>query len=173
MVLATLGLASCSGASTTATTPAASSASDSGSSTAAVNAPPVSLAGTVNDHGTKDLSGSGTSADLSLEIDDNYFSPTFVRVAPGATVHVEIENEGTRQHTFTIDGTSVDTELSPGSKATVDVPVGSSGTVAFYCRFHHNGGMQGALFTGMPASGPGATPTTTTPPTTSSGAYGY
>ena len=65
------------------------------------SAPPVSLSGAVTDKGTKDASGDGATPTLELEVDDNYFEPTFTQFAPGAVVTVELKNEGSRDHTFT------------------------------------------------------------------------
>lgn len=125
-----------------------------GSSSAAA---PVSLSGTVTNKGSKDVTTVGTTAELGLEVDDLYFKPTFVKVAAGATIQVELENEGKSQHTFTIDGLGIDKVLDPDQKTTVEVKMPQQGAVRYYCRFHHRSGMQGALYvTG------GAKPETTT-----------
>jgi plastocyanin len=112
--------------------------------TATTGGPPVSLAGTVNDHGTKTLTGT----ELEMELDDFYFGPTFVKAPGGTTVKVALENEGKAPHTFTIDALGVDKVLQPGEKATVTVALPAGGTVAFYCRFHKASGMQGAFAVG-------------------------
>jgi plastocyanin len=119
---------------------------DSGGSsdTTAGSPPPVSLEGKVNDHGTKDL---GTATELELEADDFYFGPTYIKAAPGSTVKVNLTNEGSSKHTFTIDGTDINQELEPEATATVDVTVPASGGLSFYCRFHRSQGMQGSFFT--------------------------
>ncbi|CAN5612950.1 hypothetical protein BH10ACT1_BH10ACT1_33740 [soil metagenome] len=146
-----------------------SSSSDAGSDTgseaggASVTSPaaaPVALAGKVNDHGTKDLSGDGATATLSMELDDDYFSPTFVQAAPGATVTVELENEGDMPHTFTLDDKSIDTKVLPGKVAKVTVTVPKSGSLRFSCDFHLRAGMQGAFYTGTGAAAPAASSTT-------------
>jgi plastocyanin len=102
----------------------------------------VSLPGTVSDHGTKDL---GSATKLELELDDTYFGPTYITAKAGTKVTIELENEGKIAHTFTIDGTSVDEMLDVGKKATIDLELPASGSVNFYCRFHRDGGMQGAF----------------------------
>ena len=66
--------------------------------------------------------------------------------SPGATLTVELKNEGKVPHTFTIDSLHIDQQLNPDQKKTVTVKLPSSGTVAFYCRFHKSLGMQGAFF---------------------------
>ena len=105
-------------------------------------APPVSLAGKVTDKGIKAL---GTETTLEMEADDEYFGPTFVTAKGGSTISVTITNTGKESHTFTIDGTTIDKQLSPGQKATVDVAVPATGSLSFYCRFHKGNGMQGAF----------------------------
>jgi plastocyanin len=117
------------------TSPATTSAAPTG--------PPVKLAGTVTDHGTKDLSGDG---ELELELDDFYFGPTFIKAAPGATVKVELRNEGSAPHTFTVDALKIDKTVAAGEDASVSVKLPASGALAFYCRFHKGQGMQGAFF---------------------------
>jgi plastocyanin len=121
---------------------------------------PVTLSGTVTDKGTKDLAGKD---EFELEQDDFYFSPTFIKAAPGATVKVELRNEGKNPHTFTVDALKIDKTLQPGDEIDVPVTMPASGALAFYCKFHQGQGMQGALFSkegDAPASGSGggATP---------------
>lgn len=109
----------------------------------ATTTPPVTLSGTVNDHGAKDL---GAKAEFELEQDDFYFNPTFIKAAPGATVKVELHNEGKAAHTFTIDALKIDKTLQPGQEIDVPVKLPASGALTFYCRFHRGQGMQGALY---------------------------
>ena len=103
---------------------------------------PVSLPGSVADHGSGDVSDAGA---LELELDDQYFAPTFVNAPAGATVEVTLTNEGDLPHTFTIDGAGVDEQLDGGESATVDVTMPASGSLRFYCRLHVAAGMQGAF----------------------------
>ncbi len=107
---------------------------------------PVRLAGKVHNKGSTDVSANGAAANTSIEADDFYFNPTFVKAAVGATVTVALKNNGSAQHTFTIDGTSVDQVLDPDQKATVTVKVPASGALQFHCRFHESQGMQGAFY---------------------------
>lgn len=133
-----LGIAACG---------SSSSSSNSSKSTSKNTNAPVELAGKVNDHGSKDVSAQGATEKLEIEADDVYFGPTFVKAAPGATVTVELHNEGKMEHTFTIDGTSVDQDLKPDQKVDVDVKIPDNGALQFHCRFHGNQGMQGAFYT--------------------------
>jgi plastocyanin len=129
------------------TTPPASEApSESGAPTspgseAPSGSAPVSLQGQVNNEGTAEIGD-----EVELELDDYYFGPTFMKATPGATVTLELENEGDDTHTFTIDALDVDQEVAAGDTAEVEVTLPEEGTVMFYCRFHRDRGMQGAFF---------------------------
>ena len=111
-------------------------------STTKTAAAPVTLPGQLTNKGTKDLAGATT---VSIEADDNYFQPTFIKATPGQTITVQLKNEGKATHTFTIDGGVADQMLNPDQKATVQVKVPASGALNFYCRFHRGVGMQGAI----------------------------
>jgi plastocyanin len=104
--------------------------------------PPVTLTGAVNNHGTKTASGT-----VEMEQDNFYFEPSFLKAAPGTTVKVELRNEGSVPHTFTIDALHIDQTVEPGKSASVSVDVPSGNATRFYCRFHESRGMQGAVFT--------------------------
>jgi len=133
------------------------------SSSAAVPAkkkPPVKLSGKVNNEGTKKVK----SGKIEVELDDFDIKPTFIQGKPGQKVTVELKNEGSTNHTFTIDSENVDKELSPGKKAKVEVTIPDHGATNFYCRFHKSSGMQGALFTKAGASAKSSG---------SGGGYGY
>ena len=99
----------------------------------------------MNDKGTGTVKDGG---DLEMELDDFYFGPTFVTGPAGAKVKVDLSNEGEKAHTFTIDSAKIDQRLDPGQKATVEVTLPASGNLAFYCKFHVSGGMQGAFTIG-------------------------
>lgn len=111
-------------------------------SSAGDEAPPVSLEGRVEDHGTTDL---GDATTFTMELDDEYFEPTFVRAPGGATVTITLTNEGDLPHTFTVDELDIDEQLAGGESKTVDVTLPDSGQLPFYCRFHVASGMQGAF----------------------------
>jgi plastocyanin len=121
--------------------------SDSSSSGGGSDAP-VDLSGEVNDEGTEDATGTDS---LELAADDFFFAPTFVQATPGSTLTFTVSNEGDASHTFTVDDQDIDTEVTSGESADVQVTVPDDGTVNFYCRFHLSQGMQGAVFTGSGA----------------------
>ena len=133
---------------------------------------PVSLSGTVTDKGTKDLTGQGKTIDFSLEADDEddlttfYFKPTFIKVTPDGKVTVEVENEGSVEHNFSITSLGIDQNVKQGEKKEVTFTLPSSGVVNFFCKFHVGSGMQGAFF-----FAPGGAATTTS--TSGTSGYGY
>jgi len=128
--------------------------------------PPVTLSGTVNNHGTKDIA---MDTKVSLEQDNFYFDPTFIKAEPGAALTVTLKNDGKVAHTFTIDSLHVDQTLQPDQTKTVTFTLPSSGTVPFYCKFHRSMGMQGAFFFTAGAVAPTGTPA----PTSSGYSSGY
>ena len=105
------------------------------------SAPPVSLPGRVNDHGTAKAEN-----DLEVEADDRYFAPTYIEAAAGQRFSVELHNEGSERHTFTSGDLGVDVELPQGARRTISLTAPASGTASFHCRFHEGQGMQGAVF---------------------------
>lgn len=125
---------------------------------------------TYANHGTKGVQGTNA---LVLEAGDFYFSPTFLRGAPGQKLKLEIENKGRAPHTFTLPEQKIDQTIPPGGKATVEVTLPQSGVLRFLCRFHAARGMNGELLAGdatpQPASSQPAGPT----PGMSPSGYGY
>jgi plastocyanin len=98
-----------------------------------------------NDHGTEDATGKS-----SFEIDANndagfYFKPTILTGSASQSITLEIKNEGTVPHNFSIESLGVDVTINPGSSQEVDVKFPASGTVEFFCSFHRSLGMAGEL----------------------------
>jgi plastocyanin len=168
-----LALLCCVAVATSVFVPSLASAGGSGKK------PPVKLDGKVNRKGTATVKD-GT---IAVEARDFFFKATFLKAKPGETVTVDLSNKGQASHTFTIDGTDVDSELDADGTATVEVQVPDKGPLVFYCRFHEGQGMQGAFFTKKgqkvrPVSSSGSSPGTTDspPPSTASsggGIYSY
>lgn len=103
--------------------------------------PPVKLAGTTNNHGTKKAKD-----DLAVKVDDYSFTPTFLSATAGQTFTIALTNDGGARHTFTSEAMGVDLELPPGAKRTVTVAAPPSGFSEFHCRYHQSQGMQGAVY---------------------------
>jgi plastocyanin len=133
----------------------------------------ANLSGKVNAAGTKTVTG--MSPTLSVDLQDFSFKPTFIKVDPGATIKVSLTNTGKAPHTFTVEGTGVNTELQPGKSGTATVTAPKTGVVAFSCNFHKSMGMQGAFVVAgtkvAAGAGTGSDKTTTTK--ADSGGYGY
>jgi plastocyanin len=137
----------------------------------------VSLPGTTNNKGTKAPSGN----DIEVEMDDFYFSPTFIQGKPGQTLTLHLKNEGKNAHTFTSTALGVDQTLQPDKTADVQVTLPQAGATEFHCNFHQSSGMQGAFFfnTGDAVGGAGAGAgvkngsATTTSTTSNNGGYNY
>jgi plastocyanin len=114
--------------------------------------PPVPMTGRVIEKGRVDDTARGADVTVAVESGDDSFSPTYVKVAPGAHVTFDITNTGTITHTFTIDPTlstpGIDKAFGrKGDKATVSVVAPAAGqALVFYCKYHQQEGMQGALY---------------------------
>lgn len=111
-------------------------------------ATPVPMDGAVVQKGTQDATAQGATVAAVVQMGDDWFSPTFIKVAPGATVSVTVRETGDVAHTFTIDGQAVDVALSrKGTQKTVSVTGPADGhPVVFYCKYHRSSGMQGAFY---------------------------
>lgn len=94
-------------------------------------------------HGTTDVAG---MSEFELELDDSYFGPTVLEGEAGQQLTLGLYNEGGVPHTFTIDEAGIDEELPTGTDGiSIDVTFPDSGALVFYCRFHRDQGMVGAL----------------------------
>ena len=96
-------------------------------------------------HGSADVSD---REEFGLELDDSYYGPTVLEGKTSQQLGVTLHNEGELPHTFTIDG-QAEEELQPGDEdVRVYVTFPATGALVFYCRFHREQGMVGALSVG-------------------------
>jgi plastocyanin len=107
--------------------------------------PAGSTASPLTNKGTKDV---GSMSNFTVEADDFYFEPTFIKVKAGQKLSLEVENEGSAQHTFTITSLNIDKTIDPGKKVEVEITFTGPADLAFFCRFHGSSGMRGAFFFG-------------------------
>src|SRR5262245_58808496 len=122
-----------------------------------------------NNHGTKAVESSGRT---EVELDDFYFEPTVLKGKAGEKVELELKNEGTVEHSFTVESQGIDKDLEPGDEGEVMVTIPKSGMVSFFCKYHKSDGMAGALaVAGQSAGTGGMTNTGTTED--NSGKSGY
>jgi plastocyanin len=129
----------CSSSSSSTSPAAAGSASGTESGTITIGSDQA------NDHGTEDATGKS-----SFEIDANndegfYFKPTILTGSASQSITLEIKNEGSVPHNFSIESLGVDVTVEPGSSQQVDVKFPATGTVEFFCSFHRSLGMVGEL----------------------------
>jgi plastocyanin len=134
---ALIALAACSSSSSTAS-PAGVSSSGVGKITIGSDQ--------ANDHGTQDATGKTT---FEIEADNDssgyYFNPTILQGSGGRSITLEIKNEGSVQHNFSITSMNVNVTIQPGASQEVKVTFPQTGTVEYFCTFHHALGMAGEL----------------------------
>jgi len=95
-----------------------------------------------NDHGSQDVSG---ESELDLELDDFYFKPTVINGTAGEKLTLHLENEGSTEHNFSLTDQGIDQDVEAGEKAEVSVTFPDSGTLVFFCKYHQDMGMRGAI----------------------------
>jgi plastocyanin len=96
----------------------------------------------VNYYGTDRVVDGGT---IEMEMDEDYFEPSVLKGPPGASVTIELHNEGTRPHNFSVPGQGIDLQCGVRSRDDVTVTFPRSGVLAFSCRYTATSGMRGAL----------------------------
>jgi plastocyanin len=96
----------------------------------------------VNLHGTARVADGET---IELEMDEDYFAPSVLEGRPGATVTIQLRNEGTRAHNFNVPGQGIDLRCGVRSHDEVTVTFPRSGVLLFSCRYTASSGMRGAL----------------------------
>jgi len=87
----------------------------------------------------------GSSSSKELELDDYYFEPKTVQGNAGQKITLELKNEGSTEHNFTLSDQGIDQDVEEGESAEITVTVPQSGSVRFYCKYHRSMGMTGAL----------------------------
>lgn len=90
---------------------------------------------------TATISGSN----IEIKLEDNFFSPSTLVGKPGQKVTIELDNEGSAEHNFSLDSQKIDQNVQSGDKAEVTVTLPKSGVLPFYCEFHKSIGMTGQL----------------------------
>jgi len=91
-------------------------------------------------------SSSGNGATVNLVAKDFMFEPATITATAGKPVTVTVKNEGQAEHNFTITSLKVDKDIEKGESQTVTFTPTQSGTVQFFCEYHHiSNGMVGTL----------------------------
>jgi plastocyanin len=134
-----------------------SSKSSSGGESGSSGGGKKTIAGVqANDHGKKNVSG-----EAEVELDNFYFEPTVLTGKPGSQVTLELKNEGSTEHNFSIDSQGIDKDVEAGEDAKVSVTFPESGELSFYCKYHKSMGMAGAIAAGGTGAMTGEGETTT------------
>lgn len=96
----------------------------------------------VNLHGTTRIADGDT---IELEMDEDYFEPSVLKGPAGATVTIELHNDGTRGHNFFVPGQGIDLHCGVRADDRVQVVFPVTGVLVFRCRYTATSGMRGAL----------------------------
>ena len=99
-----------------------------------------------NDHGTEDATGK-TTFEIGADNDSSgyYFNPTILQGSAGQSITLEIKNNGSVLHNFSITSMNVNINIQPGASQEVKVTFPQTGTVEYFCSIHHGLGMAGEL----------------------------
>jgi plastocyanin len=114
---------------------------------------------TMNQHGTKSVVGASS---VSVQMNNFYFSPTVIKGSPGQKLTLNLSNQGTVTHNFSLTSAGISQDVPVGKTVSVQVTFPKSGAVTFFCRFHKASGMAGELTTGAGSSGGSSGGMTTT-----------
>ena len=98
-----------------------------------------------NFHGSRQVT---PGLPLQMEMDNDYFSPTVLRGAPGSSLTIDLRNEGSRIHNFSIPSQHVDVNCGVRARGQVTVRFPKSGMLMFFCTYGRSSGMRGALSVG-------------------------
>jgi plastocyanin len=85
------------------------------------------------------------SAEVTITATDNTFSPDCVIMFAGQGL--ELVNDGSNVHNFTIDGSDVSLDLPPGDTTRTEAIGGvvEASTYDFFCSYHRSSGMDGQI----------------------------
>lgn len=74
-----------------------------------------------------------STSDLAITAEDFQFSPSSLTVPSGES-SITVTNEGSVEHSFTLDDDSVSEDIEPGDSVTVTVDI--SADAGFHCKYH-------------------------------------
>jgi plastocyanin len=89
--------------------------------------------GGAEDEGGENDGGGGEAA-ATVQVNNFLFAPSDIEVVAGSEIEVENGNAST-PHTFTVEGTDIDLELSPMDSEDVTIDL-DPGSYEVLCRFH-------------------------------------
>ncbi len=80
-----------------------------------------------------------------VEAGEYFFGPTVLTGAAALDRDVEVRNVGSVRHNITFPELGIDQDLEPGGGATLALTFPEAGSMVFFCKFHRERGMLGAL----------------------------
>jgi plastocyanin len=118
--------------------------------------------GSIVNKGTADATAVTDKQEIEMDNEGStefYFKPTFVKVKPGQILTIELKNEGTVPHNFSITSLSINKTIEAGKEGEVNLtfPAAGGADVQFFCSFHSGSGMKGTFFFGSAPSASGGT----------------
>jgi len=106
----------------------------------------VSLAACARERSGDEHEGAAGSDAVEVVVQDDAFVPDDLSLKAGTEVDVEVRNEGSNGHNFTIDSLALSTgTVEPGQVVTATFTV-PNGTTEYHCTFHP--GMRGEIVAG-------------------------
>lgn len=101
----------------------------------------------MTDKGTTSASGAAVSLKADNDNGEFYFEPSCIKGTGSLTV--TITNVGSVHHNFTVTSLGINKDMEKkGTTATVTVTLPTTGVVQFFCEYHREFGMKGALIVG-------------------------
>ncbi|PFP25917.1 cytochrome B [Bacillus sp. AFS073361] len=82
---------------------------------------------------------------IEVQLHDDYFNPKAITLQSGQTTTLILKNQGKKKHTFTVEKLGINTEVQPGTEATITVTPKNPGTYDLICRYHFQSGMVGTV----------------------------
>jgi plastocyanin len=89
---------------------------------------------------------------VTVTLSDFAFDPPVVIASTSQAL--ELVNDGSVEHNFSVEGTPIDVDVNPGETQTLEAPGSSfpAGTYTLFCKYHQGQGMVGALIALSPAT---------------------
>lgn len=107
--------------------------------------PPDTETESEDETGNEEETDGEVAVALEVSAVDNSFDPSTLSAAAGSEVTVEVTNDGSNPHTFTIDDLEVDTgSIAGGGSASATFTMPDS-SVDFYCAIHGESTMSGTI----------------------------
>jgi plastocyanin len=80
-----------------------------------------------------------------VSLADFSYSPNTLTAQAGQPLDLNVRNQGTQRHSFTITGVTDSGVVQPGGQATVDFTPSQAGTLTYFCTVHGQAVMSGTL----------------------------